>query len=244
MERFSRIFVGIVLALVALVALPTVATAKTAPKGKQIHGIYNQQYCELFSLTSFGPPIQVDVYNTTGLSECPTDQFEALDLNQAQTELGTIKVLKNGPRHWVIDGITGAKAGPTINIAGMDFHLVGVLEPPSLGPPPFTEIKIHRTTTWNYRKGRTMRIVVSPTGTKYAMQAYTNVVDASITEKSLNTLDSNPAIALPEGWKFKTRKLKHKVTLSAKGTAHIVRDGVGSVYQRFTWPKPKPKHKK
>ena len=78
-------------------------------------------------------------------------------------------------------------------------------------------------------------------GTRYAMQAYTNTIDPTLTEKKLNKLGSNPAIAMPEGWKFKTRKLKHKLELRANGVAHIVRDGLGSVYQRFTWPKPKPK---
>ena len=73
------------------------------------------------------------------------------------------------------------------------------------------------------------------------MQAYTNTIDPTLTEKKLNKLGSNPAIAMPEGWKFKTRKLKRNLQLRANGVAHIVRDGLGSVYQRFTWPKPKPK---
>ena len=240
-KRFRTIFVGAAVAIAALMMLPTAGMAASQPKGKGLHGLYNARYCEIFSVTSLSPTIAVDVYNTIGLNKCPTDQFAALDLNVAKEQLGSLGTQKNGPRHWVIDGITGATAGEPLEIAGMVFRLVGVLTPPSLNPAPFEGITINRTTTWNYKKGRTLRIAVSPDGTRYAMQAYTNTVDPTLTEKKLNKLGSNPAIAMPEGWKLKTRKLKRNLQLRANGVAHIVRDGLGSVYQRFTWPKPKPK---
>lgn len=242
-KRFKAIFVGAAVAIAALMMLPTAGMAATQPKGKGLHGLYNARYCEIFSVTSLSPTIAVDVYNTIGLNTCPPAEFEAVDLNAVKAQLGSLLTLKNGPRHWVIDGITGATAGEPMDIAGMDFRLVGVLTPPSLNPDPFTEITINRTTTWNYKKGRNLRVAVSPTGVRYAMQAYTNTIDPTMTEKKLNSLGSNPATGLPEGWKFKTRKLKHKLELRANGVAHIVRDGLGGVYQRFTWPKPKPKPK-
>lgn len=234
------IFVGAAVAIAALAMLPTAGMAATQPKGKGLHGLYNARYCEIFSVTSLSP-IAVDVYNTIGLNTCPPAEFAAVDLEAVKTQLGSLGAQKNGPRHWVIDGITGATAGEPMDIAGMVFRKVGVLTPPSLNPAPFEGITINRTTTWNYKKGRTLRIAVSPEGTRYAMQAYTNTIDPTLTEKKLNSLGSNPAIGLPEGWKFKTRKLKHKLELRANGVAHIVRDGLGCVYQRFTWPKPRPK---
>ena len=227
------------MAIAALMMLPTAGMAATQPKGKGLHGLYNARYCEIFSVTALSPAITVDVYNTIGLNTCPPAKFAAVDLDAVKAQFGSLGAQKNGPRHWVIDGITGATAGDPLDIGGMEFRLVGVLTPPSLNPAPFEGITINRTTTWNYKKGRTLRIAISPNGTRYAMQAYTNTIDPTLTEKKLNKLGSNPAIAMPEGWKFKTRKLKNKLELRANGIAHIVRDGLGSVYQRFTWPKPK-----
>ena len=84
-----------------------------------------------------------------------------------------------------------------------------------------------------------MRIVTSPEGRKYVMQAYSRAPGSTVTERDLNTLDQNPGMMLPEGWTFKTKKVNRKnLDLKAAGSAIIVRDGLGSVYQRFTWPKP------
>ena len=134
MKRFRTIFVGAAVAIAALMMLPTAGMAASQPKGKGLHGLYNARYCEIFSVTSLSPTIAVDVYNTIGLNKCPTDQFAALDLNVAKEQLGSLGTQKNGPRHWVIDGITGATAGEPLEIAGMVFRLVGVLTPPSLNP--------------------------------------------------------------------------------------------------------------
>jgi hypothetical protein len=114
---------------------------------------------------------------------------------------------------------------------------VASLKVPTLSPEPFTEIAVARTTIWKYRKGRSLRILVSPTGRRFVMQSYTKTVDPDLTARALNRIGRNPLIALPEGWKFKSKRLLRPLALKVKTRAWIVRDGLGNVYQRFHWPK-------
>ena len=46
-----------------------------------------------------------------------------------------------------------------------------------------------------------------------------------------------PGMALPDGWKYRTIKLKKQLRLKAPGIATITRDGLGGTYQKFNWPK-------
>ena len=209
------------------------------PKSQGIRGLYNSRYCELFLVHRLAPSISVEIFNTVGLNDCPPDRFASVDLARVQAEQDALAVTRNGPRRWVLDAILRGEAGEPVDMDGLEMRSVGSIAPPSLTPPPFTEISIARKTIWRYRKGRTLRMVVSPEGRRYVMQAYSRAPGSTVTERDLNTLGSNPEMMLPEGWSFKTRKVaRRNLDLRADGSATIVRDGLGSVYQRFTWPKP------
>ncbi len=228
---------GLITTMLALLLLPAVAPAKKAVSNGSLYGIYNTRYCEIFTVNpSESGTFLVDIFNTVGLNDCPKDKWKAVDFNEVRESQGAALAAPNGPRRWVIDAITGASADAPIVLSGLEVRKVGVLETSSLAPEPFTVLTINRTTEWNYRKGRSLRLVISPNGTRFAMQAYTRGVDASITEKRLNRIDRRPAMALPEGWRFKTKRLKRKLVLSSVGSTRIVRDGLGCVYQRFRWP--------
>lgn len=228
--------------LAASLLLPHSALAKPVKRDGGIHQLYNSRYCEIFLVNQLSPTISVDIFNTVGLNDCPPDEFAAVDMAKVQADNGALLATRNGPRRWVIDAIVSGEAGEPVDMDGLEMRAVGSIEPPSLTPPPFTEIKINRRTIWRYRKGRTMRMVVSPEGRHYVMQAYSRAPGSTVRESDLNGLGSDPATMLPEGWKFKTKVVKRKqLDLKAAGSATIVRDGLGSVYQRFTWPKPTKK---
>lgn len=212
------------------------AGAKDQKPGKQLGGLYNSRYCEIFTV-NLNPEggFLVDVFNTVGLNRCPAEQWDAVDFNAIKEERGALLAIPNGPRRWVIDAISGAKAGEPLVLSGLEVRPVATLETDSLAPVPFTELKVNRTTTWNYKKGRYLRQVISPEGKRYAMQAYTRTIDPELNESKLNTINENPGMALPEGWRFKVKKLNRKVTLTSVGSTRIVRDGLGSVYQKFRW---------
>lgn len=234
---FSRKILGTAVLAVALLVVPSAGTAKEAKAGKGLAGIYNSRYCEIFVVE---PPVAslfaVNVFNTVGLNECPRDRWNAVDFDAIRQEWGALGAVANGPRRWTIDAISGGRAGNPFEMSGLEVRKVATLETPSLSPEPFTEVAIDRTTVWKFRKGRNIRIVVSPTGKRYAMQSYTKTVDPGLKARHLNSIGRNPLIALPEGWKFKTKKLRRPLALEVKRTARIVRDGLGSTYQRFRWP--------
>lgn len=242
MDRQGSIVKAALVVVTAALAVSCFAPAANAAPVNRDGGIfqlYNSRYCELFLVNQLAPSIAVDIYNTVGLNNCPPDEFAAVDLNQVKTDHGALLVTRNGPRRWVIDAIVKGQAGTSVDMGGLEMRLVGTISPPSLTPAPFTEITINRKTVWRFRKGRTMRIVVSPEGKRYVMQAFSREAGSTVKESDLNKLGSDPAMMLPEGWKFKTKKVKRKyLDLRADGSATIVRDGLGSVYQRFTWPKP------
>lgn len=241
----SRIAIATVLALITLLVIPAAGNAKTQPPGKKLGGLYNTRYCEIFAVDADpdGSGFLVNIFNTVGLNRCPADQWHAVDFKEVAKSQGALIAVPNGPRRWVIDAISGAKAGEPLVLSGLEIRPVATLQVDSLSPAPFTELKVNRTTTWNYRKGRYLRQVVSPKGKRYAMQAYTRTIDPELTESGLNRIDRNPQMALPEGWRYKVRKLKRKLTLRSAGSTRIVRDGLGSVYQKFRWPKHRQKHK-
>ena len=235
MENRVKRFVAFLVAVSAVIVLvPTAASAKTGT----LTGLYNERYCEIFAVTMPDPPaFSVDVYNTVGLGDCPPEGWNAVDFTAVKEETGSLLAVPNGPRRWLIDTIANGKAGTPVTVGGMQMRHVAVLTVPSLSPPPYTELKIARTTTWVFNKGRKVHWIVSPEGKKYVLQAYTTNVDKSLRAKDLDSMDENPAMVLPEGWNYRTIKLKKQLRLKAPGIATIMRDGLGGTYQKFSWPK-------
>ncbi len=221
-----------VAAIVVVALVPQGASAKT------LKGLYNKRYCEIFAVSRPTPPdFTLAIYNTVGLNNCPRDKWEAVDYDAVAAETGSLLAVPNGPRRWLIDAIAGGKADQPLIIGGLEMRQVAVLKVPSLSPPDYSEMKIARTTTWVYNKGHKVHWLVAPNGRKYALQAYTTNVDNSLRARNLDSLGSNPQMALPEGWKYRTIKLKKQLRLRAPGIATIMRDSLGGTYQRFKWPK-------
>lgn len=229
-----RIVLGVALAAVALLVLPAASIAKPHKGAPVLKGLYNKRYCEILTVHQPTPPdFLVTVFNTIGLNSCPPGKWNAIDFDALKVSEGAIAVAPNGPRRWVLDSIKGAKPGAPHNLGGINMRQVATLTTTTLSPPTFSEMQVNRDTVWVYRKGRTLRELISPSGHHYVMQAYTNNVDPDLTERGLNRIDRNPLMGLPEGWKYKTHKLHRALVLKAPGVATIVRDGLKCVYQRY-----------
>lgn len=241
MERIrplAGIISGVSLISMLLLLVPATGGAKPVESGGAIKGLYNTRYCEFLMVKQVSPTIEADVFNTVGLGDCPPDEFAAASPNAA--EAGYLLTAKSGPSRWTIDGLLTAPKGEPVDLGGLLTRNIGTLSPPSAVPPPFAEMPLSRKTVWNYRRGRTVRFLISPAGRKYAMQSYSRAEGSTLKESDLNGLGSNPGTMLAEGWKFRTKKVKQKwLTLRTRGAAFIVRDGFGNVYQRFSWPKKK-----
>src|SRR6266480_1707047 len=61
----------------------------------------------------------IDVYNTTGMNDCPAELWDALDPEKLKKELHAHKVIKNGPHYWMMDSMT-AEFGDKASFEGLD----------------------------------------------------------------------------------------------------------------------------
>ena len=221
--------------------------AQTSAKSKKrvIGGLFNERYCEILAVsapTEAGFP--VTVYNTIGLNYCPASKWHGLDFNAIASERGLFAAAANGPRRWLIDSVSGGEPGPVTDFGGLQMREVAKLVTASLASEPFEVFKIARDNNWIFRKGRKIRELIAPNGRRFVMQAYTRTVDPDLNLKKLDRTGSNPAASIPDGWRFRTRRLKRKLVVRAGGEATIVRDGLRSVYQKYRLPKKKPKKRR
>ncbi len=103
---------------VALAATLLFAAAATA---KPVAGddLYDARYCEILELKGAPPTARVLVWNTIGFSDCPEAEWNAIDAAALATERGDTVVIKNGPRHFLMDAAT-AETGQTHIFGGTE----------------------------------------------------------------------------------------------------------------------------
>lgn len=232
--RVALAMLAAVAALAVLAVLPGGATqAEAAKKPLALEKMFNSRYCEIFGVNPAPTGgFSVKIFNSVGLNKCPEAQWAALDFEAIAASEGWLIAAPNGPRHWLMDTIVGAKPTNPKNFGGIKMRQVATLETATLAPPPFTQYEIARTNTWVFNKGRMIYRLTDPFGNEYVMQAYTKTIDPSLNPNTLRNLASNPTAAIPAGWTFKATKLKRPLSLKASGSATIIRDGVRSVYQQ------------
>ena len=60
----------------------------------------------------------VEIYNTTGLNDCPAELWDTLDLEKIKKEQGAKAVQKNGPKFCMMDSQT-LSLGETVSFGGI-----------------------------------------------------------------------------------------------------------------------------
>src|SRR5215213_5684541 len=85
----------------------------------------------------------------------------------------------------------------------------------SLHRHPYTEQPVRRTTVYGWDQGREVYELVAPDGTTYVMQSYSLEVDPTLTEAELPTLGARQK--LPDGWRYRVRRLDEEWTLAVDG---------------------------
>jgi hypothetical protein len=226
-QRGSRLIAsaGAVVLLLA-VASPAAAAERTSGE------LYNTRYCEVLELRGLPPDAMVTVWNTIGFSNCPPARWNALDPAAIAAARGDTAVLLNGPRYWLMDSATG-RTGRSEVFGSLRFRKVATIPIRSaaeLGQAPYNERTIVRRNTWTWQKGRTAFELLGPGGAVYVMQSYSQIRDTS---QSLADLPSLPSrLTLPDGWRFRKRRLRRDLVLAAHGTATIVQDDLLNTYQR------------
>jgi hypothetical protein len=143
-------------------------------------------------------------------------------------------VVLNGPRHFLMDSATAA-TGRVRSFRGLRMRRVATIpirNAADLVQTPYTDRTIARTNTWRWRNGRTVFELVAPGGDTYVMQSYAQIKDPKLTIGKLDSLGRR--LALPPGWRYRTRALRRPLVLTARGKATVLQDELQNTYQLAT----------
>jgi hypothetical protein len=199
-------------------------------------GLRNVRYGEVLLLRADNGTFMAEVWNTLGMNDCPDAEWQALDAAAIAHERGALSAILNGPRYWVLDSIRSniRQQAPETSFGGLGMFLAAVLdfgaEPPVLGP--YIERSVVRETVFGFAKGSEVYELVAPDGTAYIMQAYSQIIDQSLTADDLGGIGAR--IEPPEGWTYRVRILASDLEVSSSnGVATVMQDELQNTYQRI-----------
>jgi hypothetical protein len=206
MKHVTSILPG--LAAAALAALPALAQQTTTPV--DIDDTRSMRFCEFIVIDGeYG-----DIYNTSGLNECPEDIWNALDTAALAAEMGVDSVQLNGPHFWVMDEQT-VGFGETKTFGGIDARWAARVPAAGLsasgGATPYTQFKTCKTQKMVYDAGQKVWEMLDADGNVYVLQAH----EDEFTLDDLDTLDQKMT-ALPDGWSWRSRVLDAQLVLDLK----------------------------
>lgn len=199
----------------------------------------NHRYCEILPVFQSGLNLYIEVYATIGLNECPDEEWRALNEDDMADEYDAAQVSKNGPRFWLMNGLSGGGAsvgGKIADFGGIEMRRVAVLERQlsegSVGDAFYVDNEVQRTTTYTFHAGNMVYELTSPEGDVYRMQSYTHSIDPTLTIDDLETLGDR--LELPEGWRYQARVLSEDSQLMADGLAFVINDNFLNAYQKVS----------
>jgi haloalkane dehalogenase len=201
---------------------------------EQMHGA---RYGEVLLVTGRLNRIEATVYNTLGLNDCRDDLWQTLDTDAIKKAYRARAVILNGPRYFLMDKVSIADPGEEIfdfgglrmrRLATVPLKLTSLLG--GLRRQPYSEQPVRRTTVYVWDQGREVYELVAPDGTTYVMQSYSLQVDPTLTEADLPKLGTR--LQLPEGWRYRARRLEEEWALQIDGEARVLQDELENSYQR------------
>ena len=234
----QRRFAGITAAAAITVALAmSSASAQTVDTKKHmIDGVRDARYCEIIPVVRRGVHLLATVYNTLGLNDCPPETWDKITEPSMKKRFGALKVMLNGPRHFVMDAIAAAgdtAAGKTIDVEGMGLTARATINVGLTGllAKPYRERTIDRETRYVFRANQPVFLLVRPGGVRYAMQSYAQMIDKSLSYADLPALGGR--LKLPAGWRYEVMKPDTDLMLGAQGKATVVQDDLDDTYQKL-----------
>jgi hypothetical protein len=231
---------GALAALVLVTACASAAAETPAAtptiNGNTIEGVRNARYCEIIPIVRDGLHLTATVYNTLGLNDCPASVWDGIAEDAMKQRFGAVTVLLNGPRFFLMDSITASgptKTGERIEAGGLSLTEraaidVGLLD---LLHRPYREQTINRDTIYRFKAGLPVFMLEASDGNRYAMQAYAEIVDKTLTYADLPTLGAR--LKLPSGWRYTTMVPDKDLALGASGKATVVQDELENTYQKL-----------
>ncbi len=208
---------------------------------------WNAEYCEIFLISGAPPDLSATFYNTLGLNDsaandsCPAGTWATLDPKAIAVQYQVEAVFKDGPHAWVVDRLfvfrRNGMFGESLDFGGINARFSGVVQlPPGTihrapGSGGYTPTTVNRETRYVYFKGHPIFVLVDPDGTLWIMQAYSRMVDPTLSLATLPNLGSK--LTLPPGWKYRVVALNKNLTVHpANGAARIVQDNLEDTYDQ------------
>ena len=193
-----------------------------------VTGMRDTRFGEILVVKESG----AEVYNTTGLNDCPANLWDKMDLEKIKEETGAIAVQKNGPKFWMMDSqilVLGEKA----SFDGLEARWAATLDPAKLqkeGALPYQVFTPKKTQYMVYTKGKPVFELVDPDGHSYVLQARAEQFPI----ESLGTLGERLK-HLPTGWQYRTRLLSEDLVLDLgpDKTIYAVGDEFHQYYTRI-----------
>jgi hypothetical protein len=231
----SSIFVAAGLTILVLAAAAQPSTKSL----RMLDDVRDRRYCELFVVKRQGAHLAAEFYNTLGLNECPQAAWNAIDTAKLASEFGAIRVIRNGPRHFIMDRLaSGDVTSNVTDIQGLDMRVVATMSLPLLELVEkrafYVERTISRTTDWVFLAGKPVYELISSKGRVYVMQSYSQIVDPTLGYTDLVALGSR--LKPPKGWHYRSRILNADLVAQSTGAAHVIQDELENTYQRLPGP--------
>ena len=210
-------------AVALALSLPALAQQDTSPVS--LTDTRDMRFCEILVIKDG----MVDIYNTSGLNECPASDWNSLDPEAVAQEMAVDAIQKNGPHYWVMDEqILGF--GETRTFNGIDARWAARISAEFLGgdkgSTPYETFKTCKTQKMTYEAGRKVYEMIDADGNAYILQAH----EKEFSMDDLDRLDSKMK-SLPEGWSWRSRELSEPLVLDLK--AEICNIGIGDEFHQY-----------
>ena len=220
----------------------TAPTSSTTPSQKEgtptKTGLYGVRYCEVLLLHKDDATgaFSAEVWNTLGENDCPQAEWDELDASAIAKERKALAAVLNGPRYWTLDSITSniRKDAPETTFGTLGMFQAAVIDIGTESPAqiPYKERAIVRENVFGFQKGRVVHELVTPDGTTYIMQAYSQIKDPNLQITDLDGLGDR--LELPKGWTYRTRTLDAPLdVVSQDGVATVIQDELQNTYQKL-----------
>jgi hypothetical protein len=215
--------------LLAVVALGSSSSSQAQDREMQSYTINhtrNLRFGEILIVKKTG----IEIYNTTGLNECPPELWNALDPEKLKIQLRALKVEKNGPHYWMMDSQT-VSLGEKASFGGLEARWAARLDPAvaakaAQGSEPYKVFTPKKTQKMVYSRGKPVYELVDPDGHIYVMQAHDERFSFDCLQKLGNQLKG-----LPRGWEYRTRILTEDLILDLGPNQPI--HAVGDEYHQY-----------
>jgi len=194
-----------------------------------------KRYGEVLLVTPGEAGPQAAVFNSFPLNDCPAELWSALDPQAIAAENGAATALLNGPRYWLMNAIEKQPKGPQITktFGGIEMIQQAMVLLSSMNPAPYTVNKVSRNTVFVFNAGEEVYELIDPSGRRWVMQTWSQVVDPNLSRADLRGLASR--LELPEGWNYRPRVLTEELRVDTRTeAAQVLQDNLTNSYSLET----------